>query len=51
MRWAQGREISEREAITRCQLPPHFQRSRWLHGRISRTEAQDLLEAVNKVCH
>lgn len=44
-----GREISEREAITRCQLPPHLQRSHWLHGRISRTEAQDLLDAEQKV--
>ncbi len=35
--------------MTRCQLEPHFQRTHWLHGRISRTEAEEILEAEHKV--
>jgi hypothetical protein len=38
-----GTEETEREAAANCQLPPQFQRTRWLHGRISRDEAKDLV--------
>eukprot|EP01147_Barroeca_monosierra_P005601 gene5601-181_t len=33
----------EKEAITRCQLPPRFQRKHWLHGRISSEDAKNIL--------
>ncbi|EGD72431.1 hypothetical protein PTSG_00450 [Salpingoeca rosetta] len=33
----------EKEAISRCQLPPRMQRKHWLHGRISSQDAKAIL--------
>jgi Ras GTPase-activating protein 1 len=37
-------DLSEREAASRCQLPSAFHRSRWIHGKMERKDADALLK-------
>ena len=39
-----SQEISEREAAAGCQLPSSFHRSKWIHGKVARADADAILQ-------